>query len=126
MSAGSVLTRESLSFTERNEQERLLNWLPGARDQWERDLVKGRERFAEVRRLALCNPMEARQAILYAITSQSWGAEVMRGFGTEFGFAEALAHAAVMHLRGSPGPRREHVEQFRALRSRGACIGGRS
>lgn len=104
--------RSSLSFVE-TDKGPAGNWLPGATGvdaQWEADMVAGRKRLAEIKRLSWIDANEARLAIKCAITSPSWGCRVIEGYGIEDGFAEAVAHAAVSYMRRAkcPTKRRGH------------------
>lgn len=117
MSAPLLDGREALSFTRSPGSARDWgSWTAGDAQQYEAGLVEGRSRFAEVRRLAQKSPAAARQAIRSAITEPEWGRRVREGWGTEEGFAEAVAHAAVAYLCRQLTPRAFHSQAIRRMR----------
>ena len=94
----NIQTRDDLSFTRRDTEGRLINWPtnnPGVSADW----AKGVAYFEkEVADLAENNETGAFHAIEFAITG-------MGGHYTclEFGFAEAIARAAILGLRTMRG-----------------------
>lgn len=89
-----ILCRDDLSFTERDDCGRMVNWPcnnPGVADDWK----KGIDFFDnEIAGLAVNDETAAFHAIEFAITG-------MGGHYTclEIGFAESIARAAILGLR---------------------------
>lgn len=99
----SVINRDDLSFTHRDEGGRMINWPrnnPGVSSDWE----KGMAFFdGEVTELASHDETEAFDAIRFAILGMS-----ERYTNLEMGFADRVAHAALIGLRHI----RSGAEQF--------------
>lgn len=93
------MDREDLTFTGRDNEGRLNNWVSaGNTDSWDDRMDIGKQRFAEIVTLAESNEYAAWQAIRFALTSPAW-CSAFPGRGEEVGFADELARAAMVGLR---------------------------
>lgn len=88
-----VASRDDLSFTTRDDMGRMRNWVihRAPNSIWNHGVNVGHRLADEIRDLAHRNPKEAISAILFALTAVEWNGR----YGTEHGFAEAIAKAAI-------------------------------
>ena len=108
-------SREDLSFTRRDPQGRLSNWVVQPRERmWADGIDRGEAFFREVAELAAHDEHEAYNAVRFAFIGE-WpsvpesGTEWSnRGPGEEYGFAEAVARAMIDGLRA----RRDGADPF--------------
>ncbi len=95
-----IVSREDLSFTVRDSQDRLVNWYvpPEARTRyWGNGCEVGAAWFEEVKQLAHIDPEEAVFALQFA-----WHTMNQRAPGEESGFMKAFAQAAVAGILAYP------------------------
>ncbi len=102
----TIRSRDDLSFTKRDEQGRMINWVVppySPTEKWTDGFELGKHFFCEIVELAINNPKEAKNAIRFAFTSENPLAHGTgfgnRGRGAECGFVESLAKMAVYGIR---------------------------
>lgn len=90
-----IKTRDDLSFTRRDEQGRLQNWVvPHDRQaNWHIGFATGQAYLAEIQELALHHLDEARLALQWALSEGAAPNFQPGGWGIEYGFAQAIAQA---------------------------------
>lgn len=96
---GKIRRRDDLSFTRRDDQDRLINWYvdPAQRARyWENGKAIGKAWFGEVRKLAKHNPAGAFDALRFGCCDMSGSG------GEEAGFIEAFAQAAIAGILAHP------------------------
>jgi len=105
-----IMCRDDLSFTQRDEWGRMINWPrnnPGVASNW----PKGASFLeSEIAELAAFNETEAFHAIEFTIIGMAARATCL-----EIGFAEAVARVAVLGLRAM----RNGAEHFEPVRDEG-------
>jgi hypothetical protein len=96
--AKRILDRDDLSFTARDDKDRLTGWsVPHDKNGfWHEGIKIGLQHFAEVAELAQTSEYETFVAITYAMNNPGWKPF---GWGIEEGFSEGLAAAAIVGLR---------------------------
>lgn len=97
MADKNVTCRDELSFTTREEYNRMNNWIVHALrgTHWEPNIETGRGLFDEIAKLAESNELDAYLAMQTAVTAPEWKPTN----GIEYGFAQHLAAAAIIGLR---------------------------
>ena len=91
-----IVSRDDLSFTYRDSEGRLENWVNGRHKFHSEAWMVGQARCAEVVTLAAASEYDAYNAFRFALGSKNWSSF---GHGEEDGFAEELAKLALAGLR---------------------------
>lgn len=96
--AADIKSRDDLSFTKRDENGGLNNWVvPHDKEgNWHAGVETGFLHFAEVAELASHDETDAYHAMQFAMNDLGWKSS---GWGIECGFSEAMARAAIVGLR---------------------------